>query len=310
VTAAGRHGSLLAGTKALLAAHGLAPRKARGQHFLIDARVRDRIVEAAGVGPGSTVLEVGPGTGTLTEALLLAGASVLAVELDRGLARLLQERLGGHPGLTVWVDDALRLDLAARLGGHPDRGNIRVVANIPYYITTPLILRFLQHAELFRALVLTVQREVADRLTASPGGKAYGALTVACRYRADAQAVLRIPCGAFHPAPEVESRLVRLDLLPRPRIETADPGHLFHVVRAAFGQRRKTLRNALRQAGWPAAQVETALAAAAIAGSRRGETLSLEEFGGLAAALPAGEPGAESREPSPEALQGGYEDTQ
>jgi 16S rRNA (adenine1518-N6/adenine1519-N6)-dimethyltransferase len=302
VTAAGRHGSLLARTKALLAAHGLEPRKARGQHFLIDPRIRDRIVEAAGVGPGTTVLEVGPGTGILTEALLAAGASVLAVELDRGLARLLQQTLGAHPGLTVWVDDALRLDLTARLGGHPDRGNIRVVANIPYYITSPLILRLLEHAELFRALVLTVQREVADRLTASPGKKAYGALTLACRYRADAHALLRIPCGAFHPAPEVESRLVRLDLLARPRIQTANPGHLFRVIRAAFGQRRKTLRNALRRAGWPPAQVEAALIAAAVDGSRRGETLSLEEFGGLAGALPDREPSAEIREPG-EALE-------
>jgi 16S rRNA (adenine1518-N6/adenine1519-N6)-dimethyltransferase len=224
---------------------------------------------------------------------------VLAVEIDRGLARLLQQTLGAHPGLTVWVDDAVRLDLAARLGDHPDRGNIRVVANIPYYITSPLILHLLAHAALFRTLVLTVQREVAERLTAAPGEKAYGALTLACRYKADAQAVLRIPSGAFHPAPEVESRLVRLDVLPRPRIETPDPGHLFRVVRAAFGQRRKTLRNALRQAGWPAEDVEAALAAAGVAGARRGETLSLEEFGEVARALPGGARPDASAEPGP-----------
>ncbi len=154
------------------------------------------------------------------------------------------------------------------------------------------------HADLFSALILTVQREVADRLTAAPGEKAYGALTLACRYRADARAVLRIPAAAFHPAPAVESRLVRLDLLPRPRIAVNRPDHLFRVIRAAFGQRRKTLRNALRQAGWPAADAESALAASGIVGTRRGETLSLEEFGRLAQALPEVEPRAESREPT------------
>ncbi len=278
--------SLLARTRALLAAHGLRPRRARGQHFLIDPGIRDRIVAAAGVGPGSTILEIGPGTGILTEGLLAAGASVLAIEVDRDLARLLEETLGGRPELTVWVGDALRLDLAARLSDHPARGRIRVVANIPYYITSPLILRLLAHAELFSALVLTVQREVAERLTAAPGEKAYGALTLACRYRADAQALLRIPPGAFHPPPEVESRLVRLDLLPRPRIAVDRPDHLFDVIRAGFGQRRKTLRNALRQGGWSGAQAESALAASGIAPTRRGETLSLEEFGWLARALP------------------------
>jgi 16S rRNA (adenine1518-N6/adenine1519-N6)-dimethyltransferase len=142
-------------------------------------------------------------------------------------------------------------------------------------------------------LVLTVQREVADRLTAAPGGKAYGALTLACRYRADARALLRIPAGAFHPPPEVESCLVRLDLLPRPRIAVDRPDHLFRVIRAAFGQRRKTLRNALRGAGWPVPAVESALAASGIAGARRGETLGLEDFGRLARALPARVPSAE-----------------
>ncbi|MFB3817202.1 MAG: 16S rRNA (adenine(1518)-N(6)/adenine(1519)-N(6))-dimethyltransferase RsmA [Candidatus Methylomirabilales bacterium] len=290
--------SLLARTRALLDAHGLAPRKARGQHFLIDPRVRDAIVQAADVTPGSTVLEVGPGTGVLTEALLRAGARVLAVELDRGLAGLLQETLGGHPGLTLWVEDALRLDFAARLRDHPARGAIRVVANIPYYITSPLILHLLEQPGLFRLLALTIQREVAERLAAGPGEKAYGALTLACQYRAEVRTALHIPRGAFYPVPEVESRLVRLDVRPAPPVRVPSPERLFAVVRAGFGQRRKTLRNALRGAGWTAAPVEAALAAAGIAGSRRAETLSLEEFARLAAALPgpeAGGPDCESR---------------
>jgi 16S rRNA (adenine1518-N6/adenine1519-N6)-dimethyltransferase len=281
--------SLAARTRALLEAHGLAPRKARGQHFLIDPRVRDAIVRAAEVAPGSTVLEVGPGTGILTEALLRAGAQVLAVEVDRGLAGLLQQTLGGHPGFTLWVEDALRLDFAARLRHHPARGAIRVVANIPYYITSPLILHLLAQPGLFRLLALTIQREVAERLTAGPGEKAYGALTLACQYRAEVRTALDIPRGAFYPVPEVESRLVRLDVRPAPRVPAPSAERLFAVVRAGFGQRRKTLRNALRGAGWAAERVEAALAAAGIAGSRRAETLSLEEFARVAAALPAAE---------------------
>lgn len=278
---------LLTETRVLLRAHGLRPHRTRGQHFLVDPQVRDRIVEAAGVGPGSAVVEVGPGTGVLTEALLLAGASVLAVEVDRGLAQALRERLRDHPGLTVHVADALDFDFSRALREQPSWGAIRVVANIPYYITTPLILRLLTFREAFAALFLTVQREVADRLTAPPGRKAYGALTVACRYWADVRLVLQIPPTAFFPVPQVDSALVRLDLLPAPRVPAPDPDQLFRVVRAAFGQRRKTLRNALGRAGWDARAVALALARAGIEGGRRGETLSLEEFARVNDALPA-----------------------
>ena len=191
--------SLLSQTRALLRTRGLRPRRRRGQNFLVDPRVRDRIVAAAGIGPGSLVLEVGPGTGILTEAMLRAGASVMAVELDRDLAQALADRLGRDPALVVRVADALTFDFSEALRGDPRQGRIRVVANIPYYITTPLILRFLRHRELFDALFLTVQREVAERLTAAPGGKTYGALTLACRYWAECA------FGAVHPAHRVLS---------------------------------------------------------------------------------------------------------
>ncbi|MEK7219549.1 MAG: nicotinate phosphoribosyltransferase, partial [candidate division NC10 bacterium] len=218
---------------------------------------------------------------------LQAGATVLAVELDRDLAAALTETLGSHPGLTVRVADALRVDFAAHYGDHPERGRIRVVANIPYYITTPLILRLLRCREVFEALYLTVQREVAERISASPGGKAYGALTLACQYRAEARPVLAIPRGAFYPTPEVDSTLLRFDLLDAPRVAVASEARLFAVIRAAFGQRRKTLRNTLLHGGWPAAVLDAALEACGIAGGRRGETLALEEFARLSQALPA-----------------------
>ncbi len=242
---------------------------------------------AAGVGPGSYVVEIGPGTGVLTEALLRRGASVLAVELDRGLAAALEGGLGGHPALRILVADALRLDFAAHLCDHPARGRIHVVANIPYYITTPLILRLVKWRNLFQTLTLTVQREVAERIGASPGSKAYGALTLACQYWATARPILAIPRTAFYPVPAVDSTVVRLDLLDNPRVSVSSPGRLFAVIRSAFEQRRKTLRNALRHAGWPAVALDDALAACGIAGNRRGETLALEEFARLSEELPA-----------------------
>jgi len=269
-----------------LASRGLRPRAARGQHFLVDARVRDAIVAAAGIRPGGLVVEIGPGTGVLTEALLRRGASVLAVELDRELAAALAESMGRHPGLSVHVADALRFDFAAQLAAHPQRGRIRVVANIPYYITSPLILRLLPQRELFEALYLTVQQEVAERITARPGSKAYGALTLQCQYWATARPLLDIPRGAFYPMPEVDSTLVGFDLLDRPRVAVRNPAALFGVIRAAFGQRRKTVRNALRHAGWTEAAVDAALEACAILGGRRGETLTLQEFARLCEALP------------------------
>lgn len=278
--------SLLARTRALLASRGLRPQAPRGQHFLVDARVRDAIVAAAGVTPGRLVVEIGPGTGALTEALLQRGASVLAVEVDRGLAAALADSMGGHPRLHLRVADALRFDFAGELAAHPDRGRIRVVANIPYCITSPLILRLLPLRELFEALYLTVQREVAERIAARPGSKAYGALTLHCQYWATAHPLLHIPRGAFYPVPEVDSTLVGFTLLDRPRVAVRSPAALFGVIRAAFGQRRKTLRNALRQAGWTEAGVDAALQACAIAGGRRGETLTLEEFARLGEALP------------------------
>lgn len=279
--------SLLSRTRALLASRGLRPKATRGQHFLVDPQVRDALVAGAGITPGRFVVEIGPGTGALTEALLERGVTVLALELDRELAAALSETLGRDPRLSVRVADALRFDFEAHLGAHPERGRIRVVGNIPYYITTPLILRLLPRRDLFEALYLTVQREVAERIIASPGGKAYGALTLACQYHAEARAVLAIPRAAFYPVPEVDSTLVAFDLLDAPRVSVASPAQLFGVIRAAFGQRRKTLRNALRQAGWPTAALDGALDACGIAGGRRGETLTLQEFARLSEALPA-----------------------
>ncbi len=279
--------SLLSQTQAVLRSRGLRPRRRRGQHFLVDSGVRDRIVAAAEIGAGSLVVEIGPGTGILTEAILGTGASVLAVELDRDLARLLSERWAGNPRVAIQSADALEFDFAQALRDDPRRGRARVVANIPYYVSTPLILRLVRQRDLFEALFLTVQREVAERLTAAPGTKSYGSLTLACQYRASVRTVFGIPRTAFHPVPAVDSALVRFDLLDAPRVRVAEPRQLFAVIRAAFGVRRKTLRNALCRAGWPVAVVEAALGRVGVAPLRRGETLALDDFARLSDALPA-----------------------
>jgi 16S rRNA (adenine1518-N6/adenine1519-N6)-dimethyltransferase len=257
-----------------------------GQHFMVSRAVRERILQEADLGPGCTAVEIGPGTGVLTEALLATGAAFIAVELDAGLARYLEGTLGGNPNLRVWAADALRFDFPSALAPYVGRGPVRVVANIPYGITTPLLFRLLEAGPLFDRLCLTVQWEVARRLSASPGTKAYGALTLACEYRASARIVLRVPPDAFFPAPAVDSALVRLDCRPIPAAAVGSEAQLFRVIRAAFGQRRKTIKNALRHAGWPEQAVSAALAAAGIAAGRRGETLTLSEFAAVAAAMP------------------------
>lgn len=283
---AARTASLFAQTLAALDGARLRPSRRAGQCFLVDPAVLGRIVAAARIVPGEPILEIGAGTGTLTEALAAAGARVTALERDRRLAALLRAR-GFPAGDVVVVEaDALTFDLAGWLAAVG--GSAKVVANIPYQITSPLLLRLLDLASELAVVVLLIQREVAARLVAQPGSKAYGALTLACHYRAEVEVVAEVPRTAFHPAPAVQSAVVRLTPLDRPRVSVPDGALLFAVIRAAFGQRRKTLRNALlgaRPLRLRPPQLDAALASAAIDGRVRGEALSLEEYGRLATCL-------------------------
>ena len=270
-----------AGTARVLRAFGLRPKKRWGQHFLVSRRALTAILAAADVRPEDTVLEIGAGLGTLTVELARRAAAVVAVEIDAALLPALRSSAAGFTNVVLIHGDVMRVDL-----GVISAGATKVVANLPYAVASPLIVRLLERPRAVRRMVLTIQREVAGRLTASPGGKDYGALSVAVQYRADVEVVGRIPASGFYPPPEVESAIVRVEVLDRPRVATPDEAALFRVVRAAFAQRRKMLRNTLA-AGLAIAppEAERACAAAGLDPRRRGETLSLEEFAALAAAL-------------------------
>lgn len=265
---------------------GFRAKRSLGQNFLQDASVLDRILEAAAPEPGDTVLEVGPGKGALTERLLASGARVVAVELDERLRTGLRILEANHPNLEVVWGDVMERSWDS-LGLRP---GAMLVANIPYYLTSPLILRALgaddagDSATPFRRLVLMVQEEVADRLLAEPGTRQWGALTVAVRQRSDVRLVCKVPRSAFRPVPGVDSAVVCLDLRAQWAVPPASPVRFRRVVRAIFAQRRKTLRNALRAAGWSAETLS--VACSDLDPLLRGETLDLPALVRLADALP------------------------
>lgn len=258
---------------ALLRSHGLSPNKRLGQNFLVDESALARIVEAADVPPESSVLEVGPGLGSLTRHLARAARRVVAVELDVSLIPLLETVLRDAPNVEIVQGDILRIDPAALMG---EEGYL-VVANIPYYITSNLIRHLLESGRKPNRMVLTVQREVAERITARPGDMSLLALSVQVYGRP--RVVTRIPAGAFYPAPEVDSAAVRIDLYPQPVIPDEQLDAFFRLIKAGFSQKRKTLRNAL-SAGLAikGEQAARLLESAGIDPRRRAETLALEEW--------------------------------
>jgi 16S rRNA (adenine1518-N6/adenine1519-N6)-dimethyltransferase len=267
----------MSGPAAQLRGTGSRARKSLGQHFLANPQVARRIVELAGVGEGSRVLEIGPGLGALTEPLLAVGARVVAVERDRVLAAALQERL---PGLELHVADAMQVDWAALLPGP----GWRCVANLPYNVGTHLVSRMVRAPGTFERLVVMLQLEVAERITAAPGGHAYGALSVELAARAEARLLLRVRPGSFHPPPRVESAVLELVPRPHPAVAGLDLDGFDQVVRAAFAQRRKMLRRSL-SAIYGQELATCALAAAGVSPEERPERLPIEALAALAKAL-------------------------
>jgi 16S rRNA (adenine1518-N6/adenine1519-N6)-dimethyltransferase len=261
-----------------LRSRGVSPKRSLGQHFLIDQGIAQKIVRLAELEPEDCVVEIGPGMGVLTFLMLPLVKKVVAVELDQGMADYLREKGQGLASLTIIRQDALGFDFAtvAEAAGR----RLKVVANLPYNISTPVIFRLLEGRLFFSYLTLMLQREVAERIIASPGSKAYGPLPIFTQLYTSPKIMMRISPEAFYPRPKVESALVRFEILDRPRIAIDDDGFFQQVVRASFAQRRKTLLNALRGASLPLAreEIETALVAAGIDPRRRAETLDLVEF--------------------------------
>ena len=268
-------------TTHILKAFGLRMSKKLGQNFLIDSHIVQGIVDAAEINAGDRVLEIGPGIGTLTQGLAEAGANVTAVELDKKLPAVLKETLKGYDNVKIVPGDILKVNIKEIMG----EGEFKVAANLPYYITTPILMTLLERHLPITNMVTMVQKEVAERMIAKPDSKAYGALSVAVQYYTEPKIVLDVPPRSFIPAPEVDSVVIACKVRKTPAVVVTDEKMFFRVVKAAFGQRRKTLANALRGGGFPKEKISPAMEQANIELNRRGETLSLTEFASLADAF-------------------------
>ncbi len=257
--------------------------KKLGQNFLIKRGIVDEIVHAAELTPGEPVLEVGPGIGTLTQGLAQSGADVTAIELDRRLLEVLDTTLASYDNVRIVHGDVLKLDVPAIMNHKP----FKVVANLPYYITTPIIMSLLESKLPIERLVVMVQKEVALRMVAKPGTKDYGALSVAVQYYTEPDIVLDVPPKSFLPAPAVTSSVIRCVLRDKPPVDVIDEKLFFRVVKAGFAQRRKTFANTMKTTGLSKDRIEELLAKANIDGQRRGETFTLQEFADVANAWAA-----------------------
>ena len=252
--------------------------KKLGQNFLIKRGIVDKIVHAAELTVGEPVLEVGPGIGTLTQGLAQSGADVTAIELDRRLLEVLDTTLASYDNVRIIHGDVLKLDVPTIMNHKP----FKVVANLPYYITTPIIMSLLESKLPIERLVVMVQKEVALRMVAKPGTKDYGALSVAVQYYTEPDIVLDVPPKSFLPAPAVTSSVIRCVLRDKPPVDVIDEKLFFRVVKAGFAQRRKTFSNTMKTTGLTRDRIEELLAKANIDGQRRGETFTLQEFADVA----------------------------
>ena len=257
--------------------------KKLGQNFLIKRGIVDEIVKAADLQAGEPVLELGPGIGTLTQGLAQSGANVTAIELDTRLLEVLDTTLAQYSNVNIVHGDVLKLDVPSIMNHEP----FKVVANLPYYITTPIIMSLLESRLPIERLVVMVQKEVALRMVAKPGTKDYGALSVAVQYYTKPDIVLDVPPKSFLPAPAVTSSVIRCVLRDKPPVDVVDEKLFFRVVKAGFAQRRKTFANTMKTTGLSKDRIEELLVKANIDGQRRGETFTLQEFADVANAWAA-----------------------
>ena len=271
-------------TIAVLNKYGFTFQKKFGQNFLIDPHVLDKIIRAAEITEDDFVLEIGPGMGTMTQYLAYAAREVYAVEIDKSLIPILEDTLSGYDNVRVINEDVLKLDLK-KLADEENNGKpVKVVANLPYYITTPIIMGLFENEVPVESITVMVQKEVADRMQTGPGKKDYGALSLAVQYYADPYIVANVPPNCFMPRPKVGSAVIRLTCHQEKPVQVQDEKLMFNIIRASFNQRRKTLANGLKNAAtldFTKEEVEAAIDALGKGASVRGETLTLEEFARL-----------------------------
>lgn len=272
-------------TIAVLQKYNFAFQKKFGQNFLIDPRVLEKIIKAAEITEDDCVLEIGPGIGTMTQHLACAAKKVIAVEIDRALIPILQDTLSGWDNVKIINEDVMKVDLAKLAeeenGGKP----VKVVANLPYYITTPIIMGLFENHVPLKSITVMVQKEVADRMQVGPGTKDYGALSLAVQYYAKPYIVANVPPNCFMPRPKVGSAVIRLERYEEPPVKVKDEKLMFRIIRASFNQRRKTLANGLKNSAeldFTKEEIAAAIAGIGKEPGVRGETLTLEEFARLA----------------------------
>lgn len=269
------------------------PRKDLGQNLLVDMSVRDRIVAAASVMPSGIVIEIGPGKGALTFALAKKAVFLLAVEIDERFCDYLGQRLGDARNVEVRNADFLRLNLKEVVANlrerFPEAEAVKIVSNLPFYITTPIVTRIIENRSSIDCSVLTIQKEVAERFVADPGSKRYGAITLFLNYYAKVSILFLVPKEAFRPKPEVDGAVI--SIIPRvgPPVKVSDEPLFFRIIRAAFGQRRKMLKNSLLSLGFPQSAIELALRESGLNPELRPERISMKDFASLADALSATE---------------------
>lgn len=273
-----------ANTIAVLQKYDFVFRKKFGQNFLIDERVLEKIIRAAEITKEDFVLEIGPGIGTMTQYLAEAAREVTAVEIDRSLIPILADTLSEYTNVNVINEDILKVDVKKLTEEKNEGRPIKVVANLPYYITTPIIMGLFEKGAPIQSVTVMVQKEVADRMQVGPGTKDYGALSLAVQYYAKPYLVANVPPNCFMPRPKVGSAVIRLTRHEKPPVEVKDAGFMFQLIRASFNQRRKTLQNGLNNSpelAIPKERVAKALEEMGLPAAVRGEALTLEEFARL-----------------------------
>ncbi len=274
----------VSGTLKILDKYNFSFQKRFGQNFLIDANILEKITDGAGLTPEDTVLEIGPGIGTLTQYLCEKAARVVAVEIDKALIPILEDTLSEYDNVTVINEDVLKLDLNSIVDDHAGGKPIKVVANLPYYITTPIIMGLFESGAKISSITVMIQKEVADRIRTGPGSKDYGALSLAVQFYSNPAMVAYVSPECFIPKPKVGSAVIRLDRYQRPPVEVKDERHMFKVIKAAFSQRRKTLINCLTsdgELGLDREMVSGYLEKMGLRNDIRGEKLTLSQFAAL-----------------------------